>query len=135
MLIDKAYMVYDENEAKKIETLDSIFLGFCEGYKVNNWLISSMISNDLIEKCEYFESMPQHLTFASGAGENNISYMLNKNSAGIENMPVSGYGFTPAACLHFYPMLEKHFKYNELITTRQKVYRYENLLRNQSKLV
>lgn len=126
MILDKAYSIYDENESKIIKKFDSDFMKFSQGYKVNEWQIASLINNSVIKKCGYFESMPHNLSFVSEAGAQNVDKMITESDCILSPMPVSGYSLTPAACLHFYPVLEKKPKYNELITTMQKVYRYEN---------
>lgn len=123
MLIDIAYPTYDENETRIIDDLDCIFLSFAKGYKVNQWSFASLIGNDIIKKCGYFESMPTNLSFVSDVRNENVSIILNEGL--ITSLPISEYSLTPAACLHIYPMLQKTRKYNELITTRQKVYRHE----------
>lgn len=123
MNLNIAYPTYDEKDTKMIDYFDEEFLHFSEEYKVNKWSFASIIDNDIIKKCGYFESMPSNLSFISGAGEENVSRMVNKEK--IESLPVSGYGLTPAACLHIYPMLKNDMKLNEIITTRQRVYRYE----------
>ncbi len=123
MLIDVAYPTYDEEETKIIDKFDEDFLAFAKDYKLNKWSFASIINNDIIKKCGYFESMPNNLSFISGVGEDNIHRMIKQEE--INALPLSGYGLTPAACLHIYPMLQKGTKINELITTRQKVYRYE----------
>lgn len=123
MLIDIAYPTYTENETRIIDDFDSDFLGFAEGYKLNKWSFASLIGNDIIKKCGYFESMPTNLSFVTNAGDENVSKMLNKEA--ITSLPVPEYSLSPAACLHIYPMLQKERINNELITTRQKVYRYE----------
>ena len=123
MILDIAFPTYDENETNYVDSLDNDLLKFAEGYKVNKWSFASIINNEIIKKCGYFESMPSNLSFISGAGEENISRMLEKKE--IESFPTSGYGLTPAACLHIYPMLEKNRKKDEIVTTLQRVYRYE----------
>lgn len=123
MLLDIAFPTYDESETNYIDCLDKDLLIFAKEYKVNKWSFASIINNEILKKCGYFESMPSNLSFISGAGEENISRMLEEKE--IDSFPNSGYGLTPAACIHIYPMLEKHRKKDELVTTLQRVYRYE----------
>lgn len=122
MYLDNAYSTYTENDASTIEMFDKKFLELSSGYKVNEWLFASMISNDILKKCGYFNTMPENLSFVSGVDKANIDSL---KSDSLVSAPMSGYGLTPAACLHIYPMLQQERKFNELITTRQKVYRYE----------
>lgn len=123
MLLDIAFPTYDENETNYLESLDRDLLTFANEYKVNKWSFASIINNEILKKCGYFESMPGNLSFISGFGQENIAKMIEKKD--VDSFPASGYGMTPAACLHIYPMLEKYRKKDELITTLQRVYRYE----------
>lgn len=123
MYLDEAYPTYNEYETRIVDDFDKDFLKFAKGYTVNKWEFASMISNDILQRCGYFATMPENLTFVSGVNTENVNVLHTGAQA---TLPVSGYGLTPAACLHIYPMLQKEKKRNELITTCQKVYRYEH---------
>ena len=122
MEFDLAYPTYKENETEIIEKFDKDFCTFSEGYKVNKWTFGSLIKNEVLQKCGYFDTMPENLTFVSGIESDDVNTLRNKE---LKSIPISGYGLTPAACLHIYPLLAKEKKRNELITLLQKVYRYE----------
>lgn len=118
------YKVYTEEESNKIENLEQDLLSMANGYSLRKWRIPAMISKDILEKCGYLETMPNQLTLAGFLSESQckaVSMSKAINEISFENM-----FFTPAACLHFYPLIKEKKVFNEIITTNARVYRHEN---------
>lgn len=106
------YTVYSsEKENREIQELEAEFKKLVKEYCVCEWQVPSLIKADILKKCGYFTSMPHQLT--------KVSPFLNSDES-------DGYYLTPAACLHIYPELSKQKVNNKIITTLEKVYRYES---------
>lgn len=103
--------IYPEG-TKIIKELDEKFRKFIEDYNVYEVKIPSLISEEVLKRCGYFETFPQHLTKLAPY-QDNPSYRRKRY-------------LTPAACIHIYPMLEKECKTHSCYTTVERVYRYEN---------
>lgn len=98
---------------EQILRLDEMFLSFVAEETVFNLKIPSLIPRSTLEKCGYFSTFPQHLTKVTPFQS-------------ADNIEEDGLYLSPAACIHFYPMLEKNPKKDVCYTTLQRVYRYEN---------
>lgn len=105
-------MAFFPEATKCYNEIDSAFLSFIKNYNIFEVKIPSLISEDILEKCGYFETFPQHLTQLAAYGEQRTT----KKKCFL----------TPAACIHIYPMLKKGFHMNSCYTTLERVYRYEN---------
>lgn len=70
--------------------------------------------------------MPHQLASIGYIKENAIGHVIDGNDISSNDISKSEYYLTPAACIHLYPMLEKEQLENVVITTRARVYRYEN---------
>lgn len=120
------YLCFDKSDAKLLNTVDQYFQNIALTYNAEEYHIPTLIEKSVLEKCGYFASFPHHLTLASYYDPNsfnNIAQTGNLEGVEIKN---SNLFFTPAACLHFYPMLENQIIDKKVITTRARVYRYEN---------
>ena len=106
------YSVYLEDDSEIMEKLDNKFIEMLKGYKVHKWRIPSLIEGDVLKKCGYFESMPHQLTCVH-------PLMVKESTRKWE------YYLTPAACIHIYPELQSQNLKNEVVTTLERVYRYE----------
>ena len=128
MNIETGYSVLLSKETEKIKQLDCNFISMLENYKVNEWTIPSLIDGQILRRCGYFSTLPNHLTKVGFIKRNRLQVVTDNHSDiscdDIDN--TSNTYLTPAACLHLYPMLEKYPIHNEVITTLAKVYRYEN---------
>ena len=116
---DNAYVCYDGNDAKLAKKIDDCFFKIIEKYDCEEYVIPALIDSNILRKCGSFESFPQHITYCSVNRNNN-------EIKGSYERQDSGFCLTPAACLHFYPMLEGKIVDKKCITTKAKVYRYEN---------
>jgi seryl-tRNA synthetase len=118
------YNVYGVEDTKTIEDLNKKFLKFADGYDLTQWTIPALIKKEVLEKCGYFSTMPNQLTGAAHFKKNDDF----DNSTDMQKSYVfeDDYYFTPAACIHFYPELEKLDLKNKIITTLARVYRYED---------
>lgn len=105
-------MAFFPEATRNFELMDTIFLDFVKQYNTFKVKIPSLISEEVLEKCGYFETFPQHLTQLKAYGENARERRKRY--------------LTPAACIHIYPLLKKELNLNSCYTTLERVYRYEN---------
>ena len=85
-------VLYYPQATESFNSLDETFLGFIAEENVVSVKIPSIVSKEVLEKCGYFTTFPQHLT---------------RLNAYKEPMDRSERYLIPAACIHIYPMLEK----------------------------
>ena len=128
ILVDKfgSYICYDENYTKKLLYLDEKFKKIAFSFGAVEYHIPAMINHEILEKCGYFDTFPQHITVACHADKTKISHVIKNNIIDNQNSKISNNYFTPAACLHIYPMIENTKIDEKVITTKARVYRYEN---------
>lgn len=104
-------MAFFPDPTETFNSIDKRFLGFVKGYTTLNVKIPSLISEEVLEKCGYFNTFPQHLTQLKAYSGNSLREKKRY--------------LTPAACIHIYPLLKKEDKQNVCYTTLERVYRYE----------
>lgn len=120
------YSLYEE-ETKIIEKLDKDFIRLISNYKINHWKIPALIDGDVLKRCGYFSSMPNQLTQVCHLNDSGVENMLSHREISNEDICCNDNAYlTPAACIHFYPMLGERKIKNEIITTQARVYRFED---------
>ena len=107
----KDSVLYYPQATEKFNLLDETFLGFIAEENVVAVKIPSIISKEVLDKCGYFTTFPQHLTRLKPYNESTNS---------------SERYLTPAACIHIYPRLVKECLVQTCYTTLTEVFRYEN---------
>ena len=124
---EKEYVCFEEKQCEVLNKVDSYFRQAALRLGGREYHIPAMIKSDALERCGYFKTAPQHLTLASYFDQEYL-HQNSKEVGGIPDfqMKKSDIYLTPAACLHIYPMLENEILDNKIITTRARVYRYEN---------
>ena len=122
----ECYMVYTDEEVNNRKWLEKEFLNFTKDYIMHEWDIPALIDEEILKKCGYFISMPHQLTAIGYINPNNIEKIINGNSITDQDIKKSRYYLTPAACLHLYPVIGEKQLINEIVTTKARVYRYEN---------
>jgi seryl-tRNA synthetase len=121
------YTTFSTFDSIILENLDNDFISLLSGYKINKWFIPALIDGETLRRCGYFSTLPNHLTCVGHIKKDKINEVITNNKVTAENIDNKfNYFLTPAACIHFYPILEKEYIYNEIITTRARVYRYED---------
>lgn len=123
---DKSYICYDENDTHIMNIIDGKFQKEALALGAIEYHIPAMIDQDVLSKCGYFSTFPQHLTIAAHAKRNTYQQIAEENHICDDTATVSQKYFTPAACLHIYPMLENKDLDKKIITTKARVYRYED---------
>jgi len=123
---NKNYICYDENETQLMNVIDDKFRKEALSLGAVEYHIPAMIDQDVLSKCGYFSSFPQHLTLAAHAKRNAYQQIAENKCICEKTAIVARSYFTPAACLHIYPMLENQDFTHKVITTKARVYRYEN---------
>lgn len=122
----EGYLCLYEKETEIFENLDKDFLSFLDGYDVKKYNIPAMIDAEILTKCNYYESFPQHLSLISTVREDKLEQVSSNKGVTFNDVQIHNKILTPAACLHLYPMIEKLQPNNNLnVTTRARVYRYE----------
>lgn len=122
------YTAFFNDQTALLEKMDETIVSLVEDYHPNHWSIPTIIDGAILERCGYFCSMPNQLTKLSVIKRNQLPTLSMSQKAPLEvefDSTSSAY-LTPAACIHFYPMLEEKPLYNEVITTRARVYRHED---------
>lgn len=121
------YKCYMEKETEVLDFFDNKFLSFADEYKINRWSIPALIESKILEKCGYFKTIPNNITNISIISPMNLEDVALTGEVKSDYFENTEYYLTPAACLHFYPILSQRKDIrNELITTKARVYRYEN---------
>lgn len=123
---DDTYVCLNSNGSKLFSYLDSNFVSFINQYNVEEYRIPTLIDREVLRKCGYFDSFPQHLTVPAHINERNFNEVVKEKGVKNEFLAGANKYLTPAACLHIYPMLEgKTFDKPLVITTKARVYRFE----------
>lgn len=120
-------MSYTEKDVAIIRKLEREIIAFAKEYHLKEWEIPALIRGDILKKCGYFTAMPHQLTPIGYIKPKAIANVIINNDVLSNDISQSDYYLTPAACIHLYPMLEKEQLENVIITTRARVYRYENM--------
>jgi seryl-tRNA synthetase len=123
---DKSYICYDENDTHLMNVIDERFRKEALDLGAVEYHIPAMIDQDVLSKCGYFTTFPQHLTIAAHAKREAYLKIAEEKHICNNTATVSHSYFTPAACLHIYPMLENQKLTQKVITTKARVYRYED---------
>jgi len=112
--VEEYYRVFNKEESQLYDFFDSLILSKIkkkDGFEV---FIPAIINKNILNKLGYFDKLPQNIT-----GLSRYDFIDNKHIC--ENVFL-----TPAACIHIYPMFENQKIENQIITTKARVYRYEN---------
>ncbi|MBP2098940.1 class-II aminoacyl-tRNA synthetase family protein [Enterococcus rivorum] len=124
-MIHPEYATLHSKDTELRAQLNIKLMSYIKDYKVNEWTIPSLIDGDVLERCGYFSTIPNQLTKIGTLDLDKIDLHAKDNDCN-GFISSSNLYLTPAACIHFYPMLETENKYNEIITTMARVYRYED---------
>ncbi len=122
----KCYKEYKDKDNELIKYIEKEFINFADNYKVHEWQIPALIGGDILRKCGYFKTMPNQLTAVGYINPDSISDVIARDEVNEKEIINRNFYLTPAACIHIYPMLKKENLCNEIITTKARVYRYEN---------
>jgi len=126
-LMRDEYLCLGDKDSRILMEFDRMICDYIECYNAQYFSIPALIRGDVLKKCGYFKSSPQQLTVAAVADSNKLKEILKMQSLTSETAKITDFYFTPAACLHFYPMLaNKKIDESKCITTKARVYRYEN---------
>ena len=124
--VNSSYICFDEVNTKKMNIIDDKFRNVALSFGAVEYHIPAMIDQYVLSKCGYFTKFPQHLTIAAHARRDSYKQISDRNQMSDSTVTVSQQDFTPAACLHIYPMLENQVLSQKVITTKARVYRYED---------
>jgi seryl-tRNA synthetase len=125
--MSKEYITFYKSDTNNLNFIDNYFQIKAVELGAEQYHIPAMIGKDVLDKCGYFDSFPHHITGSSFI--NPASFQTISKFGNIDDIPHvchSDVYFTPAACLHIYPMIEGEKIEQRIITTKARVYRYEN---------
>lgn len=121
------YACYLEEAQRIFNKLDEKFKGYAlTNDKCSEVTIPAMISEDVLQKCGYFNAFPGQICAVTRFNPDKYENVVNNDKKGCEYMTHDKQYLTPAACLHIYPLLKGCKVENRVFTTRARVYRYEN---------
>ncbi len=123
--IQEGYVCFREKYTKIMNLLDETFKSFISEMNFEEYHIPSIINGNILRRCGYFDKFPQNLTVIGRAKEENYPDIVKEKGINNNHLYVEDKYLTPAACLHIYPMLEKQNIKEKVITTKERVYRYE----------
>ena len=120
------YICYDEKNNRLMQIVDKEFEEYALDMGAVSYHIPAMIDKEILEKCGYFGSFPHQLTVVAHAKPEFYEKISSNNRMEDINIEISPKYLTPAACLHIYPMLKNQIINKKIITTKARVYRYED---------
>lgn len=123
----KTYVCYDDVNTRLMNIIDNKFRDLALEIGALEYHVPALIDYKTLKKCGYFSSFPQHLTVASYVNPAMYERVVDEGVATCDTVILSDQYFTPAACLHIYPMLEGKSFDSRVITTKARVYRYEDM--------
>lgn len=125
LFINNGYACLYTDDTKYLEYINNYFRDIILEMNGEEYHIPALIEKGVLEKCNYFESFPQHLTAVATVKTENYNNIIKCKNTKLEDLESKEMFLTPAACLHIYPMLEGRYVRNKAITTRARVYRFE----------
>ncbi|HML89648.1 MAG TPA: hypothetical protein PKA28_14485 [Methylomusa anaerophila] len=125
--MDNSYLCFSSDSTKTLNFIDDYFKNWILAQGGQEYHVPALINRNVLEKCGYFSSFPQHLTVAGFVKPEFYPNVATDSEVKDEYIAMKEQYLTPAACLHIYPMLEgDNIKENTAITTLARVYRYEH---------
>lgn len=121
-----------------MEYFDSKFLGLAHSFDALEHTYSTLMSVDILERCNYFDSFPQYTCFVSHIEEKPELY--NTFSKDWQNRKKDSFEFanyfkkfkyvlSPAVCFHCYKFFENstiETDKSKIVTAKGKCFRYES---------
>lgn len=126
MVEKKAYKKFVENDTFTLNFIDQYFKNYVLSLGGKEYYVPSMISREILEKCGYFNSYPQHLTAAAHVDREYYDDVVKSQTVQKGQIKLEDQFLTPAVCLHLYPMLEGEIIDDRAVTMFGRVYRYED---------
>ncbi len=124
---NEVYACFDQTAAKKFESLDADFLNFFDPDSLEHIVIPAVISGDVLCRCGYFTSFPDQILALGSVTEDQLGKVAETGKVTSDQFVPQDWYLTPAACLHFYPMLARRAaRLPTALTTRARVFRREN---------
>lgn len=124
--MNKEYICYEGKSFKYFDYIDNYFRKLVVNKGAHEYQIPAIIDEEVLVKCGYFQSFPQHITVAAYVDDQKYDEVMSNKSISKSEVEVDKKYFTPAACLHLYPLFEGKNVENTILTTRARVYRHEN---------
>ncbi len=123
--LDLSCMSLDENDNSLLKKIDAIFTNEILKRGAVEYHLPSMVKGEVLEKCGYFNSFPQHLTVPAFINKENYDEVLKDKTIISKELSMHNIYLTPSACLGLYPMLEDKKVNDKIFTMNVNVYRYE----------
>lgn len=120
------YVCIDGDAARTLEQLDKDFCGFFEVDKPEQIFIPAVIGGDVLCRCGYFSAFPDQILSLSAIGEDQMKTVAETGTVRPDQFSPQALYLTPAACLHFYPLLARRETISPMtLTARARVFRRE----------
>lgn len=120
------YICFGENETRIISEFDQMICEYIKKYDAKQIAIPALINGEILKTCGYFDKSPDQLTVASAAKKDQYLEIKKEQTMSDDTTTSTNFYFTPAACLHMYPLLKELQPKEPLcLSTKARVYRYE----------
>lgn len=123
--MSKAYAEFEEKDALLMKKLDEIFRNEVVKRGALEYFVPSLVKGEVLGKCGYFNSFPQHLTVPTFIKKDYYEQVVEHKKIDGSQLGFHDLFLTPSACLGLYPMLEGKKVDNEIFTMNVNVFRYE----------
>lgn len=123
--LDLSFMSLDENDNSLMKKIDEIFTNEVLKHGAVEYHLPTMVKGEVLEKCEYFNSFPQHLTVPAFVKKENYEKVVKDKEIVNRELAMHNIFLTPSACFGLYPMLDGKDVNEKIFTMNVNVFRYE----------
>lgn len=124
--MSSAYAEFEEEDALLMRKMDDIFRNEVVKRGALEYYVPSLVEGEVLEKCGYFNSFPQHLTVPTFVKKDYYEQVVENRKINSSQLGFHNLFLTPSACLGLYPMLEGKKLDNTIFTMNVNVFRYED---------
>ena len=124
--MSKAYVEFEEKDALLMKKIEEIFRNEVVKRGALEYYVPSLLEGEVLEKCGYFRSFPQHLTVPAFVKNDYYEQIVKKRKVDGSQLGACNLFLTPSACLGLYPMLEGKEVNDKIFTMHVNVFRYED---------
>lgn len=126
MIDEKLYLTFKEKDTFTLNFIDQYFKNFVLSLDAKEYYVPSMIQREILEKCGYFKSYPQHLSSVAHIDQSFYNDVIESQTVKREQIVLEDQFLAPAVCLHLYPTFEGQTLSDRTVTMFGRAYRYED---------
>lgn len=123
---ENAYLIFTEKDTCILNFVDQHFKRIALSLDAKEYYVPTMIHREVLEKCGYFDSYPQHLTAAAHIGKEHYTKVMESRTVCSNQVLLEDQFLVPAVCIPLYPTFEGKTMDNTAITFYGRAYRYED---------